>query len=71
MTVNYLHEALIRKGVPYLSAFDSEVAKKVEKHNKNCSAFWNRINHVILEREYDGKTKFPYEAVNLAHYLVK
>ena len=70
MTVNYLHRALKRETVPLTRIFDSKEQDRVEIHNSNFEAFWTRIIHVTLTERHEGTTKFPYEAVNLAHYLV-
>ena len=69
MTANYLHRALKRETVPLTRIFDSKEQDKVDIHNSNYEAFWTRIIHVTLTERHEGTTKFPYESVNLAHFL--
>lgn len=69
MTSNTLHELMQPQSFLKLSYCNYGEKKRCEDKEANRKALKNRMNIATLDIEHDGETEFPYDHIDLAHYL--
>ena len=69
MTSNTLHELMQPESFLQPHYFNAADKKRCEDKEAHRKALANRMGIVHLEKEYIGGTEFPYDGIDLAHYL--
>ena len=70
MAVNNYHHYLERETFTRQFYSNKKEKQAIEADENHRVAFMNRVNAVEFNHSHDGKTKFPYNANDLANYLL-